>query len=158
MKPARRERTLAQLAKDIRRNVEAADAHWASAVEAAIAAGQDLTEVKARLEHGKWLPWLEANFPKDATTARDYMRLAAHADEIEGAPSLRRALRELAPSAHTSTTESATDRLWAELEEARAAEPQEADFPPKSNKKRRSGSFGGEVHRGSSMTTPAQQR
>ena len=36
-------------------------------------AGQALAEIKSRLPHGEWEPWLEKNFHGSARTARRYM-------------------------------------------------------------------------------------
>jgi hypothetical protein len=37
--------------------------------------GQDLSEVKQRLDHGHWLPWLQAEFGWAARTAQGFMRV-----------------------------------------------------------------------------------
>jgi len=47
-------------------------------VEKAIRVGELLTEQKAELEHGQWLPWLEAEFPFSQHRAQQYMRVARH--------------------------------------------------------------------------------
>jgi hypothetical protein len=47
-----------------------------SALAHAIIAGELLIEAKRRVEHGQWLPWLEANCSVPARTARHYMALA----------------------------------------------------------------------------------
>ena len=58
--------------------------------------GEALNDAKAIIEHGKWSNWLKANCPKiHQTTANDYMRIAAHPDEIKGALSIRAALKLL---------------------------------------------------------------
>lgn len=46
------------------------------AISLAFEQGDDLREVKERLNHGEWLPWLKENFSKDERTARRYMQLA----------------------------------------------------------------------------------
>ena len=44
--------------------------------QAIVEIGKQLTEIKARLPHGQWLPWLEAEFPYWAErTAQEYMRV-----------------------------------------------------------------------------------
>jgi hypothetical protein len=47
-----------------------------SALEHARAAGLLLIEAKAKVAHGGWLPWLQANVPFGERTAQNYMRLA----------------------------------------------------------------------------------
>jgi len=42
--------------------------------------GRELRRVKERLQHGQWLPWLDANFGWTAETARRYMLLARAVD------------------------------------------------------------------------------
>lgn len=42
----------------------------------AIRSGRALVAIKRALGHGKWLPWLEDNFPASVDTAENYMRLA----------------------------------------------------------------------------------
>ena len=85
------------LAQDIRREHEAAQQAFASAVEHAVRCGELLAEAKSQVRHGEWLPWLAENFPASARCAQNYMRLAAQPDTqalahlgIEGA------LRQLA--------------------------------------------------------------
>ena len=46
-------------------------------------AGELLTEAKGLLEHGEWGPWLTANFAGSETTARNYMRVAEHWEELK---------------------------------------------------------------------------
>lgn len=41
-----------------------------------IAIGQDLRAVKARLGHGQFMPWLQAEFEMSRQTAHDFMRVA----------------------------------------------------------------------------------
>ena len=45
-------------------------------------AGQLLIEAKARLSHGKWLPWLHANFAGSRRTAQVYIRIASKYSEL----------------------------------------------------------------------------
>jgi hypothetical protein len=67
------------------------------AVRVAAEAGELLAKVKAQLKHGDWEPWLEANFEGGATTARGYRRLAANRQRVADLPSVREALKALAP-------------------------------------------------------------
>lgn len=46
------------------------------AAEDIVVIGQRLNEVKARLPHGQWLPWLATEFEMSETIARDFMRVA----------------------------------------------------------------------------------
>jgi hypothetical protein len=94
-----------RLAKAINEHVAQAEHHWEQAVQHAIAAGNLLIEVKQSLPHGEFTPWLKANFSREPTTARDYMRLARHAEQLEGAPSISTALKLLAPPKPATTTE-----------------------------------------------------
>jgi hypothetical protein len=47
-----------------------------TALDKAAEAGRLLTECKAGLDHGAWLPWLESNFTFTDRTARRWMKLA----------------------------------------------------------------------------------
>jgi hypothetical protein len=76
-------RPLATIATELCREVEQAEQHWQSAVAHAIRAGELLFEAKTQVKHGRWLPWLEANFPGSVRTAQGYMRLAAHAEDAQ---------------------------------------------------------------------------
>jgi hypothetical protein len=94
-------RNLPAIATELRQEVEAAELAWRDAVGHAIRAGELLTEAKAQVKHGEWLPWLEANFPGAPRTAQDYMRLAANAEDARRAAHLgvKGALAELAAPA-----------------------------------------------------------
>jgi Protein of unknown function (DUF3102) len=90
MSPATRLETppedLAELAAGIKRQHEACQAAIKSGLEHAFACGSLLNQAKAKLGHGKWLPWLRQECPKIKTrTAQACMRLAAHRPEIEAA-------------------------------------------------------------------------
>ena len=45
-------------------------------IEKAIRIGELLTEQKAGLKHGEWLPWLKANVQFSARTASNYLRVS----------------------------------------------------------------------------------
>lgn len=47
-----------------------------TALEKAIEAGNLLTECKAAVPHGEWLPWLESNFAFTDRTARRWMKVS----------------------------------------------------------------------------------
>ncbi|MDP9439743.1 MAG: DUF3102 domain-containing protein, partial [Actinomycetota bacterium] len=62
------------------------------ALEHAFLSGASLLEVRSRLRHGEWLPWLKANFSPAAKTASRYMRLAQNRTRVSDFPSQRQAL------------------------------------------------------------------
>ena len=62
-------RPLVEIEADIRANGR-------NALFAILNIGRDLTEAKAQLNHGQWLPWLE-NMGFASSTAENYMRLAS---------------------------------------------------------------------------------
>ena len=51
----------------------------------AIRVGELLTEQKAELAHGEWLPWLKANTSISERTARDYMRFWENRERLKPA-------------------------------------------------------------------------
>jgi hypothetical protein len=51
--------------------------------DTAIVIGGLLSEAKAELGHGHWLPWVEANLPFTDRTARNYMRVYQRRDELK---------------------------------------------------------------------------
>ncbi|MFN8131162.1 MAG: DUF3102 domain-containing protein [Solirubrobacteraceae bacterium] len=95
------------LAGEIRAEHEAAQAAFGAAVGHAIRAGQLLTEAKAQVPHGEWIPWLEENFPAGKRTAQGYMRLAANAEEAQALAHLgiEGALRQLAAPRPAATVD-----------------------------------------------------
>lgn len=52
-------------------------------IENAQRIGELLTECKASLGHGQWLPWLKANTKISERTARNYMRVFNRRDELK---------------------------------------------------------------------------
>jgi hypothetical protein len=54
-------------------------------VDKAIEIGELLTEQKAALAHGEWLPWLKANIKFAERTAQDYMRFYEHRKMLKSA-------------------------------------------------------------------------
>ncbi len=87
---------LERLGVTIRDHHERTQAAFGAAVQEAILCGKALTAAKAKVKHGEWLPWLKANVEFTSQTASGYMRLAEHAAQIEGAPSISVALKQLA--------------------------------------------------------------
>lgn len=92
---------------DINAEHRLAQEAFGEAVQHAIRAGELLAAAKAQLGHGEWLPWLELNFDFSRQTASAYMRLAANREQIEmeSAPSISAALKQLAPGPPTSKPE-----------------------------------------------------
>ena len=83
--------------------------------ESVVATGRDLTKVKAKLEHGAFGRWLDAEFAMTVRTAQNYMRAADLADSKSETVSLLPAtilFRLAAPS----TPEAALDDVIARLE------------------------------------------
>jgi len=54
-------------------------------VENAIEIGRMLTQQKAKIGYGKWLPWVTKNLPFTDRTASNYMRLYKHRKKIKSA-------------------------------------------------------------------------
>jgi 16S rRNA G966 N2-methylase RsmD len=77
----------------------------------ALRAGDALNAAKKAVQHGDWLPWIEANFVGTVQTARGYMRLARngkrvfHLEEL----SLRKALAALAGPSDAGARRAARD-------------------------------------------------
>jgi hypothetical protein len=72
------------LASSINEHLVAAEAATRRGLEHAIAAGLLLIEAKELVEHGEWLPWLQANCPHiSPRQAQTYMRLARHRDRLD---------------------------------------------------------------------------
>ena len=98
---------LDSLAKRIGESYETALDRAEQAVERAARCGQLLTEAKALVGHGEWLPWLAANVPEIAPrTAQKWMQLgAADLTTIEYTNGIDRALAAIAtPPANTPTS------------------------------------------------------
>lgn len=74
--------TLATLAGRINAEHEKCEAAARSALRHAIAAGKLLSEAKQRVGHGEWSGWVKANFAGSDRTARLYMRLGEHEDQL----------------------------------------------------------------------------
>lgn len=79
--------TLTTIAQEINREHATAHAEARSALERARRCGELLTEAKAKVEHGGWLPWIEANLAFGARQAQKYMSLAEKWDRLPNANS-----------------------------------------------------------------------
>ena len=73
---------MAKLAEGINNNYAAFRDSTREAIQSAVECGKLLEHAKARVEHGEWLDWLQANTNVSARWAQKLMRLARHADEI----------------------------------------------------------------------------
>jgi hypothetical protein len=73
---------LPELAAQIRVEHEATAVALRRSVEHGIAAGDLLSEAKALVKHGQWLPWLAEHCSMSERTAQLYMRLAKQRDAI----------------------------------------------------------------------------
>jgi hypothetical protein len=67
------------------------------ALEHAMRCGELLSQAKAELGHGNFLPWLKANFAGSERTAQSYMRLASNPQRVAdlGCDSIRDAVEAL---------------------------------------------------------------
>jgi len=81
----------------------------------AIRIGQLLSEQKAALPHGEFIPWIKANLPFTDRTARNYMKLSENRDllKTENVSDLRSAYALLAGPAED--TEAKSEGLAAEI-------------------------------------------
>lgn len=68
--------TLEQLEQQIRTEHEAAEAGIRDSLRHAVRAGQLLIDVKNRLSHGEFLPWVAQHCPFAQSTANIYMKIA----------------------------------------------------------------------------------
>jgi vacuolar-type H+-ATPase subunit I/STV1 len=66
-----------------------------STVDDAIRAGEILTQVKGRLSHGDFLPWLKANCSFAQPTAWRYMKLYQHNDKLSSLNNLQEAYQQI---------------------------------------------------------------
>jgi len=126
------EKNLETLAERINAEHQACEEAATTALSHAMNAGDLLTGAKAQLPHGGFGAWLEENFAGSGRTARAYMRVARHRDELEAQRqrsatlSLDGALKALstpvdAPRrASPATLADLEAELEAELSEARA--------------------------------------
>jgi hypothetical protein len=98
-------RRLSEVAEEISQEIGNADESWRDAAGHAIHTGELLIEAKALVEHGQWLPWLEANFSGSDRTARLYMRFAANRQQIADMPTVRDAIAMLNEPKRAGLTE-----------------------------------------------------
>ncbi len=74
--------TLDQLAVEIKREYEAAEASIRDSLMHAKAVGEMLMEVKDRLKHGEWMPWVQAHCQFSHSTALLYFNVALRWNEL----------------------------------------------------------------------------
>jgi hypothetical protein len=65
-------------------------------VQDAIRAGEILTQVKERMEHGEFLPWVERSCKFSRETGSRYMRLFEHQNKLVSVTNLQDAYKEVA--------------------------------------------------------------
>jgi hypothetical protein len=75
------------LVERIEREHSAANRDARSALEHAVRCGELLTEAKATVEHGAWLPWIEEHLSFGARQAQKYVRIFALRAELANANS-----------------------------------------------------------------------
>jgi hypothetical protein len=96
--------TLAEMAAEKAALVEQ---HGRKTVQAAIDCGRYLTEIKSRLGHGQWLPWLEENWAYSQVHANRFMTLAANYTSgfnLDDAESVNDGLRMIAEAKEAAGT------------------------------------------------------
>jgi hypothetical protein len=96
------EARLAKLAKQINETHASVLSSVRASLDHAIECGRLLTEARDQVEHGDWLPWIQANFAGSEQSARAYARIFEHRAEISanrqraGDLSIRGALKLIA--------------------------------------------------------------
>lgn len=68
--------------KEINDRHELAQSYAKNAIENAIRIGELLSEIKASLKHGQWIPWVDENLPFSRMHAARYMRVYTYRDEL----------------------------------------------------------------------------
>ena len=77
------EKSLGNLAERINEEHRACETAVGAALAHAISAGELLIEAKGRLPHGAFGSWISENFAGSDRTARAYMRVYSHREELE---------------------------------------------------------------------------
>jgi len=68
-----------------------------SSLEKAIKIGRLLTEQKASINHGAWLPWIKESLPFSQPTAFNYMKCYEYREQLVHVNNLSEAYKLLAP-------------------------------------------------------------
>lgn len=89
------ENQLSRVVDEINNEHRLACASARQTIDHALRCGELLAEVKAGMQHGEFLPWLQVNFEGTPRTAQRYVRLYSHQKSIAGATSVRAAQRLL---------------------------------------------------------------
>jgi hypothetical protein len=76
-----------------------------SSVRKAIEIGRLLTEQKASMNHGAWLPWIHERLPFSQPTAFNYMQCYEHRDKLFQVNKLSEAYKLLASRKEKERTE-----------------------------------------------------
>lgn len=69
--------------------------HLKKSVSIACEIGQKLTQIKAELNHGEFLPWIESNCEFDRTTATRYIKLFNYKDKCCSVQHLQEAYKKI---------------------------------------------------------------
>ena len=94
--------SLADLQSAFRERWQASNALARRTVEEAHAAGTMLVEIKARLPHGEWLPWLEAEGIQDRTARRMMQIASLKSDKLSDLFTFDAALKSISDAPHVS--------------------------------------------------------
>jgi hypothetical protein len=88
--------TIADAAVELNRLHGEIETKLRTTVQDAIRAGEILTQVKDRLDHGEFLPWIEQNCEFSQKTAWNYIALQRHSCKLVTVTNLQEAYREVA--------------------------------------------------------------
>jgi hypothetical protein len=83
---AAEKRSLEELAREIKAELEGIATGARTTFEHAMRAGELLLQAKEQEHHGKWLKWLRENCNLSERTAQKYMRIATHRADFEANP------------------------------------------------------------------------
>lgn len=108
-------RSLEDLAGTANREHAAAEDAARTWLEHAVAAGSALLEARSRVEPGGWARWVEDNIEFSYTTIREYMRVAKHPEQAQGASEKTRR----GVLSHISSLPAASSGVWRSTEEDR---------------------------------------
>lgn len=68
--------------KEINDRHELAQSYAKNAIENAIRIGELLSEIKASLKHGQWIPWVDKHLPFNTRQAQNYLRIYSNRAEL----------------------------------------------------------------------------
>lgn len=101
-------------------SAQAVEEHGAATVMHAIKCGEYLIEIKSRLKHGEWLPWLAENWPLAQSQAKSYMRIAKanrhRGGDLEQPTSIKHYLRLIAEQ-EAEESEAVPDSVQSEADD-----------------------------------------